>query len=51
MAYSALRCATAEIKAAAQKSQPMGSAGRREAMTDPMIEKLTAKTVFSGQKS
>src|SRR5215211_3416656 len=49
MAYSALRCATAMMQAAAQKSQPKGLAGRREAMTAPMIEKLTAIIVSSSQ--
>jgi hypothetical protein len=49
-AYSPLRYATAEIQAAAQKSQPRGFAGRREAITAPMIEKLIGSTVFSSQK-
>jgi len=49
MAYSALRYATAMIQAAPQKSQRRGFAERREAMIAPMIEKLTARTVFSSQ--
>jgi RES domain-containing protein len=49
MAYSALRCATAMIRAAAQKSQPRVLAERREAIIAPMIEKLTARSVFSSQ--
>jgi hypothetical protein len=51
MAYSALRFATAEMKDAAQKSQPRGLARRREEIIAPMIEKLTGTTVFSSQKS
>jgi len=39
------------MEAAAQKSQPTGLAGRREAMKAPMIEKLTGTMVFSSQKS
>jgi hypothetical protein len=49
MAYSALRYATAMMQAAAQKSQPTGLAGRREAMIAPMIEELTARTAFPSQ--
>jgi hypothetical protein len=51
MAYWALKCVTAAIQAAAQKSQPTGLAGRREARIAPMIEKLMGRTVFSSQKS
>jgi hypothetical protein len=51
MAYSALRCTTAAIEAAAQKSQPRGLVGRREAIMAPMIEKLIGRTVFSSQKT
>jgi hypothetical protein len=51
MAYSALRCVTAAIEAAVQKSQPTALAGRREARIAPMIEKLIGRTVFSSQNS
>jgi hypothetical protein len=37
------------MQAAAQKSQPTGLAGRREARIAPMIEKLTAWTAFRSQ--
>jgi hypothetical protein len=49
MAYSALRCVTAEIAPAAQKSQPRGLAGRREAIIAPMIEKLSGMMLLSSQ--
>ena len=43
--------ASATKRPIAQKSQPMGLVGRREAMIAPAIEKLTGVTVFSSQYS
>jgi hypothetical protein len=62
MAYSALRCATAAIEAAAQKSQPTGLAGsddsadyreasRDEGVLDPEVDvDVWVREVQSQQK-